>query len=128
MRTRRGLAVVCSLICLSSSFPLASSEATKVTRRDELVLEGIIHDFFYRNRIKENFVTLKFEAFATVSLRDIIITVHVKQSDLKDVEAVFDTLQAEIQQGIKSTILDFADFRWAQDYRFTVNLRTGRMP
>ncbi len=113
------------IITLISSFSfvsLVNSETTKVSRKDELILEGIIHDYFHRNKIKQNFVTLKFEAFATVSLNDIIITVHVDKNDFKEVEVVFDTLQREIQKGIESTILDFPDFEWARDYKITINL------
>ena len=97
------------------------------SRNDELILEGIIHDYFYRNKIKRNFVTQKFDAFATVSLTDIIITVHVDRKDLSEVEAVFDDLKNQITKGIKSTIIDFPDFDWAKDYKITVNLRTGKM-
>lgn len=118
---------IITLICLFSFVSLVNSETTNVSRKDELNLEGIIHDYFHRNKIKQNFVTLKFEAFATVSLNDIIITVHVDKKDLKEVEAVFDTLQKEIQKGIKSTIIDFPDFEWARNYKITINLRTGKM-
>jgi hypothetical protein len=122
------LFVVCSVVCLGSVIPLVRSGTAKVTRKDELILEGIIHDYFYRNKVKQNLVTLKFEAFATVSSRDIIITIHVDQNAFREVEAVFDTLKTEIQEGIGSTILSFPDFEWARSYRFTVNLRTGKMP
>jgi hypothetical protein len=93
-----------------------------------LILEGIIRDYFHRIKVKQNFVTLKFEAYATVSARDIMVTVHVDQKDLEEVEAAFGTLKAEIQKGINSTILSFSDFEWARGYAFKVNLRTGRLP
>jgi hypothetical protein len=128
MGAHRSAVVVCLLACLFLSIPLVSSDRTKITRKDELILEGIIHDYFHRNRIKQNFVTLKFEAYATVSLQDIMVTVHVDQNDLQEVETVFDILKTEIQKGITSTILSFPDFEWAKSYRFTVNLRTGRLP
>ncbi len=128
MGARRSAVVMCSLVCLSLSIPLVSSDGTKVTRKDELILEGIIHDYFHRNKVKQNFVTLKFEAYATISARDIMVTVHVDQKDFEEVEAVFDTLKAEIRNGISSTILGWPDFEWARGYEFTVNLRTGRLP
>jgi hypothetical protein len=128
-----------STLCLSN-ITLAQKQDTKVSRKDELILEAIINDFILRNQIKREFpFPYKFEAYSSVLADSIVVYVHcwipqdqLIQGNYDDIRSNAEKHSPELQKymlkWINGTVLDFDDFKWAISYKLSIVLRVGLEP
>ena len=99
----------------------SNTQENKVSRKEELILEGFINDYFYRRKIKDPSIFGSFNAYGSVLANSIVIYVYAK--DNKNTNRNWLLWKNEIHEGLQSTLLDFEDFKWAQKYSFSVVLR-----
>lgn len=104
---------------------IATSEQVQqkeeISREDELVLEGLINDYFYRRRIKDRNFFEDFDAYGSIVGKSIVVYVYAKNSVIAD--SYWPIWKEEIEKGVHETLLDFEDFNWAKDYSFDIVLR-----
>ncbi|MDD2646477.1 MAG: hypothetical protein PHV78_01695 [Patescibacteria group bacterium] len=95
-------------------------QENEITRKDELQLEGFIDDYFYRRKIKDSLFFDDFDAYGSVIAKSIVIYVYPKsnlsQSRLNDIKEI-------VEEGLHSTLLNFSDFGWAEEYNFDIVIR-----
>lgn len=98
----------------------SENQTKEITRKDELQLEGFINDYFYRRQIKDPFLFGDFDAYGSILAKSIVIYVYPKNT-LPPGRA--DDIKEMIEDGLKSTLFDFPDFKWAKEYSFDVVVR-----
>lgn len=102
---------------------VAESRIDKVSRKEQLLLEGVINDHIHRIKVKRVVpYNHEFEAYASVLPDSINIYVY-PVSDSEAVRADFPVLEKFLKDGVQSTILNFDDYDWARKYKFDVILR-----
>lgn len=134
MSPRHGLAITLltflTLACARSQPALPAAQAQEaaiprtVSRKDELVLEGLINDCCYRQEVVN--VSLPVRCYANVSLKDIIVYVYPSDTWSRSpaAQALRDLLKADLARDIPTQFVQFPDWSWAKDYKITIVDRT----
>jgi hypothetical protein len=121
--------VISSVVfCAFGYSSYAAQQKVAETRKDQLILEGLINDYCVRLSIRREL--LNYECYANVSLKDIIVYLYPSR-DFVSESVVFeekekDAIKARIPVDIKNLFLSFVDWKWAKEYRVTIVDRTTR--
>lgn len=96
------------------------NETTKITRKAELELEGLINDYFFRRQIKDPILFGDFNAYGSVIAKSIVVYVYLK-NDLSQVRT--EEISDMIKKDLHEQLLDFPGFEWAKEYTLNVVVR-----
>lgn len=93
------------------------------SRREQLLLEGLINDYCYRHNVRNDFEHAR--CYANVSLEDIIVYIYpVTGSPPVLVTLEQELLAEQLPKHIREQFLSFPEWEWAKDYTITVVDRT----
>lgn len=90
------------------------------SRKDELQLEGFINDYFYRRKIKDQFLFSDYEAYSSVLAKSIVVYVYPKE---KLSQFRINEIKETITKDLHDQILVFPGFEWTNEYKFDVVFR-----
>jgi hypothetical protein len=119
-----------TLSCSRSEAPVpkvhaqSATTVVAVSRKDELILEGAINDYCYRQMVKGDVKYVR--CYANVSLKAIIVYVYPSESWSTSPVAQVDRdrLKANLNRDIPGEFMAFPDWAWAKPYTLTVVDRT----
>lgn len=91
-----------------------------ISRKDELILEGIINDNIYRLKIKDSNIYKDIEAYGSIVANSLVVYVYPKKNLTSQIKK---NISNNFERVIKKEILEFKDFEWAKAYKFNVVFR-----
>lgn len=91
-----------------------------ISRKDELILEGIINDNIHRLKIIDSNIYKDIEAYASIVANSLVVYVYPQKTLPSQIKQ---KISNNLERVIKTEIFEFKDFEWAKAYKFNIVFR-----